>query len=211
MASYIKKKITCMCCSKKHEVNLLKGYLVEDVVDLDTNPHNPALYDRVILCPNCGYATAEPYTAIDDTVRVLVEGDNYKEILSKHQYDDTSKKLLLAGYLSVKKRNAKEAGYNYLLAYWYLKEKHSNDAHKACEKAIKNFERYLISNEDLNIAMIVIDCLRQMQRFDDALETANSLESYIHDNPKIKSILVYEKKLIINKDADTHRMSEVAL
>ena len=47
MASYVKKTITCMCCGKKYEANLLKGYSVENnnVLDLDTNPHNPALFD----------------------------------------------------------------------------------------------------------------------------------------------------------------------
>lgn len=112
--------------------------------------------------------------------------------------------------MAVKDKDAKEAGYNYLLAYWYLKETNTANADKACEKAIRNFERYLMCNFDEEIAMILIDCLRQMKRFDEAIETANSLEPYISDN-KLIAILLFEKKLISDNDCGTHRVSEVGL
>ena len=210
MSSYVKKTIKCPCCGKKYVVELLKGYSTCMDVDLDTNPHNSALYDRVVLCPACGFATSKPYTAITEDLKAAVKSTVYTEMLKNRQFDNTGKKLLLAGYLAVKDKNAKEAGYNYLLAYWYLKETNSSNADKACEKAIKNFERYLKYNYDEEIAMILIDCLRQMKRFDEAIETANSLEPYI-SNDKMKAILLFEKKLISNNDSGIYRVSEVGL
>lgn len=210
MSSYVKKTIKCPCCGKNYVAELLKGYSSYADVDLDTNPHNPALYDRVLLCPACGFATSKPYTAITEDLKASVKSTVYTDMLKNRQFDNTGKKLLLAGYLAVKDKDAKEAGYNYLLAYWYLKETNTANADKACEKAIRNFERYLMCNFDEEIAMILIDCLRQMKRFDEAIETANSLEPYISDNELI-AILLFEKKLISDNDCGTHRVSEVGL
>lgn len=210
MSSYIKKTIKCPCCGKKYVVELLKGYSAYMDMDLDTNPHNPALYDRIVLCPACGFATSKPYTAITEDLKTAVKSTAYTEMLKNRQFDNTVKKLLLAGYLAVKDKDAKEAGYNYLLAYWYLKETNSSNADKACEKAIKNFERYLKYNYDEEIAMILIDCYRQMRRFEEAMETVDSLEPYIQ-NENLKGILLLEKKLISNKDSGIHRVSEVEL
>lgn len=213
MASYVKKTITCMCCGKKYEVNLLKGYSVEDndMLDLDTNPHNPALFDRVLLCPFCGYATATPYSALPDEIKVIVNDANYKEVLNNRLYDDNCRKLLLAGYLSVKRRDAKEAGYNYLLAYWYMRDSGISGSERAREKAIKNFERYLLKTMDCEVAMILVDLLRQSERFEEAKETVLSLESYIADNAELVRIAELEKKLILKKDSDIHKVGEVSV
>lgn len=210
MSSYIKKTIKCLCCGKNYVVELLKGYSSYADVDLDTNPHNPALYDRVVLCPACGFATSKPYTVITEDLKASVKSTVYTDMLKNRQFDNIGKKLLLAGYLAVKEKDAKEAGYNYLLAYWYLKETNSANADKACKKAIENFERYLECSYDEEIAMILIDCLRQMKCFDEAMETANSLEPYI-SNDKLMALLLFEKKLISNNDSETHRVSEVGL
>jgi hypothetical protein len=213
MASYVKKTITCMCCGKKYEANLLKGYSVENnnVLDLDTNPHNPALFDRVLFCPFCGYATSAPYSALPDDIKALVNDANYKEVLNNRRYDDICRKLLLAGYLSVKIRNAKEAGYNYLLAYWYMRDNKIAGCERAREKAIKNFERYLLKTVDCEVAMILVDLLRQSERFEDAKETVLSLESYIADNTELARIAEFEKKLISKKDSDIHKVEEVSV
>lgn len=211
MSSFVKKTITCVCCGEKYEISMMKGYsaVENSCIDLDTNPHSPALYERVILCPNCGYATAEPYTLIPDDIKVLVKDDNYQNILKSKQYDDTCRKLLLAGYLSVKNRNAKEAGYHYLLAFWYMKEHGFAEFEKAREKAIKNFERFLKETPDYEVAMILVDLLRQSERFDEAMETLISLKQYIANNNVLKNVSLYEEKLIKSKDSKSHRLEEV--
>lgn len=210
MSSYVNKTIVCPCCGNEHTYSMLKGYSTCSDIDLDTNPHNPALYDRVIMCPNCGYATSKPYASISDDIKSVVKSSVYVDMLNNKMFDSISKKLLLAGYIAVKERDAKEAGYDYLLAYWYLKESNSPEAYKACEKAIKNFERHLNKNQDEEIAMIIIDCYRQMKRFDDALETIQSLATFIK-NGQLKQILLYEKKLVENGDYESHQLSEVGL
>lgn len=209
MSAYVDKTITCMCCGEKQHVRLLKGYSVLTAMDLDTNPHTPALYDRVFMCSNCGYATSEPYTSIDDDVRRLVKSENYLTLFKDHQYDVVSKKLVLAGYLAANKKNYREAGYDYLMAYWSLKENMHPKANNACEKAIKYFELYLSDNADLEVALILIDCMRQQSHFTDALETAISLDSYLEDSSHLKNILAYEKQLITNSDSSSHKIDEV--
>jgi uncharacterized protein (DUF2225 family) len=210
MSSYVKKTIVCPCCGNNHTFSMLKGYSPCSDVDLDTNPHNPALYDRVIMCPNCGYSTSKPYSSISDGIKSVVKSSVYTDMLNNKMFDNISKKLILAGYLAVKERDAKEAGYDYLLAYWYLKETNSSEANRACEKAIKNFERYLNKSQDEEIALIIIDCYRQMKRFNDAMETIESLEQFVGDS-KVKQILLFEKSLVESGDYESHRLSEVGL
>lgn len=213
MDSYVKKTITCMCCQKRYETKLLKGYLIDkcENIDLDTNPHNPAIYDRVLICPHCGYATSEPYSYVHDKTKKLVKEPNYQEVLNDRLYDTICKKLLLAAYLAVKNRDSREAAYDYLLAYWYMNENHICRAEKAREKAIKNFERYLGKNSDIEAAMILVDLLRQSRRFDEAGETLTSLERFIQGKSIYEKIAVCEKKLIEKNDSGIHSLAEVAL
>lgn len=129
-------------------------------------------------------------------------------ILKSKQYDDTCRKLLLAGYLSLKNGNAKEAGYHYLLAFWYMKDHGFAEVEKTREKAIKNFERYLKETPDYEVAMILVDLLRQSERFDEAMETLISLKQYIANNKVLKNVSLYEEKLIKSKDSESHRLEE---
>lgn len=202
-----------MCCKKSYETKLLKGYLTNrsESIDLDTNPHNPALYDRVLICPYCGYATSEPYSYVNDKIKNLTKEPNYQEVLHDKQYDIICKKLLLAAYLAVKKGDSKEAGYDYLLAYWYMNDNHICKVEKAREKAIKNFERYLGKNSDIEVAMILVDLLRQSRKFDESRETLISLEKYIQGKAIYEKIAVCEKKLIEKNDSSIHSLAEVAL
>ena len=55
MDSYIKRKVTCPCCNNVFEANILKGFYSNGNMGLDHNPHSPAIFDTIILCPHCGY------------------------------------------------------------------------------------------------------------------------------------------------------------
>lgn len=177
--------------------------------DLDTNPNCPAVYDRVIICPECGYATSTPVQSVDDRVRTLVASDNYQAILNQEEYDDIYKKHILAAYLSAELGDFAEAGYNYLVAYWYLKDKKSDDAPKACQKAIENLEKYLETHVNFEGVLKMSDLLRQMGRFDEAMENLCALERFVVNNKTLMAFVAFEKTLVSEKDSSSHKMSEV--
>lgn len=177
--------------------------------DLDTNPNCPAVYDRVIICPECGYATSTPGRPIEDRVRTLVASDDYQAILNKEEYDDIYKKQILAAYLSAKLGDFREAGYNYLVAYWYLKDQKSDDAPKVCQKAIENFEKYLETHVDFEGVLKMSDLLRQMGRFDEAMENLCALETFVASDKTLMAFVAFEKILVSEKDSSSHKMGEV--
>lgn len=98
-----------------------------------------------------------------------------------------------------------------MLAYWYMRENGITECEKAREKAIKNFERYLLKTMDCEVAMIFIDLLRQGERFDEAKETLLSLETYLVGNVELEKIAELEKILIAKNDSNIHKIGEVYL
>lgn len=177
--------------------------------DLDTNPNCRAVYDRVIICPECGYAASTPGQPIDDRVRTLVASEEYQAILNQEEYDDIYKKHLLAAYLSAELGDFGEAGYNYLVAYWYLKDQKSDDAPKVCQKAIENLEKHLETHVNFEEVLKMSDLLRQMGRFDEAMENLCALESFVASDKTLMAFVTFEKVLVSEKDSSPHKMREV--
>lgn len=206
MSSYIEIKITCKCCGHKFSANELIGYTVLEM-DLDTYPHNPCVYDQVIMCPNCGYADIDTEHDVSEAIKEMVRSDSFKKIyLSNH--DSTYVKLSAAEYIAEKSSNYRDASYYSLLKLWYLRDKNA-DLSDIQLKVISLFEKYLTDNVDKDAAIIYIDVLRQTGRFEEALETVCSLEPFVADNEKLRTIVSFEKELIINKDIGRHGINEV--
>lgn len=215
MSRYIEKEIKCICCEKSYKTRILVSFYHNGTPDLDTNLHNPLIYNRIVFCPYCGYAFSKFYTEpspkIRDQIRELVKNSNYQEWVKK-DYDSVAKKLILSAYLEAQMKNNKAAGYNYLLAYWRLKEIKSKDVKEVCKKAIDNISQYLLRNKDIGMAMILVDLLRQNGSFAESKETLSSLEEYIDkDNKLLMAIAKFERKLIEQKDQKEHKISEVEI
>lgn len=210
MPSYVKKTVACNCCGRNFQTRLLKGFFSEQPLGLDCNPHHPAAYDRVTSCPHCGYSSSNMNADVSDEIRQVVNSSKYKDVRNNLFFDDTTKKLLLAGYISAKKADYLEAAYSYLMAMWHFCELNSDMAVNAREKAITYFSRYLNKNRDDEMAIVLIDLLRQASKFTEAEETAISLEKFISNNEALMPILLYERKLIKQKDSETHSVKEVA-
>lgn len=209
MASYVNKTIVCNCCGKRFQTKMLKGFFSDHPLDLDSNPHHPAAYDRVTVCPQCGYSSSNMNAVVSADIRNIVNSAKYREVWESLYYDATTKKLLLAGHLSAKKADYLEAAYCYLMAMWHFAELNSDKAINAREKAINYFSKYLSRTRDDEMALVLVDLLRQASRFEEAVETAASLEEYVSTNAGIMRVLKFEKDLIEKKDTSTHSVKEV--
>ena len=96
------------------------------------------------------------------------------------------------------------------MSFWRTLNESKEDGKQLLLKATENQELYLAENQDIDTAIVYIDCLRQLEMFYQADETATDLSQYINDAHRL-SILEYERKLIERKDCVPHSLSEVSV
>ncbi len=207
MASYMDKKIVCKCCGEGYMARMVRGLSQTIVPDLDMNPHDPAVFDRIVMCPHCGYATGNVMEEAGGQIISTVRSEEYRSMFLNPNTDGTEKKLRLAGWLSKKQGLDYDAGYQYLMAYWYMKDR-GEDAEKYLSEVINSFSKYLEKHADIETAIILTDCLRQASRFKEAGETAHSLMPYIKKELH-RQIVSFELGLIAQKNSSSHCQNEV--
>ena len=207
MASYLKKKIVCSCCGKPFEADLLRGFFSNQVPDLDGNRHEPAAFDKVIICPNCGYSTDNISEKISFEGKEMVSSESYQILFRNDDINTVLKKQLLFAMVKEAEGKDKKAALAYLAAYWISKnlgEKNED----FLEKAVNRLMIHLEEHEDHTGALILIDCLRQLSRFEEAEETADSLYPFVQ-NRALSDVVRLEQELIRLQDAEPHSQSEV--
>lgn len=207
MSSYTNKTIQCMCCGFSYTTKILKGFYNSVVADLDTYVHSPAVYDRVIECPNCGYSTDKIGAEVPPEVVDYVYSEGYQKIAKDESLSDVYKKNYLSALIYEYKHQYKNAARYFLHAYWITREE-SKSCTDLLNKVIDNLKQHLESNMDIPAAIMMIDCMRQMSNFDEAEETASSLKSYLQ-NEYDKKLIDYELDLIRHRDKKPHSQSEV--
>lgn len=206
MSSYTNKTIQCMCCGFTYKAKILKGFFNSTVADLDTYTHSPAVYERVIECPSCGYSTEKLGAEVSHEVIEFIHSEEYQRIVRDESLSDVYRKNYLSGLIYEFKHEYKSAAHFFLYAYWITRE-----ASMACDellnKVIDNLKRYLESNMDISAAILMIDCMRQLSSFEEAEETAQSLEHFLR-NEYDKKLIGYELVLIRSRDNKPHSQSE---
>lgn len=207
MSSYTIKSIQCMCCGFTYKTKILKGFYNSAVADLDTYTHSSVVYDRVIICPNCGYSTDKIGVEVPHDVMEFVHSEQYQKIAKDDSLSDVYKKNYLNAVIYEYKHEYKNAAQYFLHTYWMTRE-----ASKPCDellnKVVDNLKRHLESNMDISAAIMMIDCMRQLSSFEEAEETAISLKQYLK-NDYDKHLIDYELVLIRKRDNKPHSQSEV--
>lgn len=207
MSSYTNKTIQCKCCGFTYKAKILKGFFNSTAADLDTYTHSPAVYDRVIECPSCGYSTEKFGAEVSHEVIEFIHSDEYQRIVRDESLSNVYRKNYLSGLIYEFKHDYKSAAHYFLYTYWITRES-SMACDKLLNKVIDNLKRYLESNMDISAAILMIDCMRQLSSFEEAEETAKSLEHYLQ-NDYDKKLIGYELVLIRNRDNQPHSQSEV--
>lgn len=207
MASYIEKPFQCKCCGKESTAKIVRGCFVNQKPDLDSYPHHPAIYDRVITCPYCGYAAERINTCVSEKNKVVVCSDEYQSIFTAKDIPYVVKKNRLYAMLCIKNGKYREAAFSYLRAYWYLRDIGAKDL-LLLKESIDAFTLYLSDKRDVNAAIVLIDCMRQMGCQAEALESAESLEHFVTDEWLLR-VIGYEKELIEKGDVEPHSIDEV--
>ena len=204
--SFAVKDVVCKCCGHKFQARWLKGFFSAGA-DLDSNPHQPEIYEKAVLCPHCGYATSRINAEVDSAVRDAVSSSEYQNILTNEIIPEPVRRLVLDAKLMCVRCDDRSAGYQYLTASWYARE-HECEYRWLLEKAEECFAAYLESNADVDAALVLIDVLRQLGKFSDVRETANSLSEFASDSA-LKKVLLYEQSLADAGVVQPHSRNEV--
>lgn len=205
-----KMVLSCPCCEKQSVQDVLIGMIFSnEVMDLDTFPHDEAIYDRAIICPHCGFSSTTFTAPVSKEIAEIVGSDSYQSFFNDQSIDMKAKKNLLSAYLLGKQKKYKEAGYGYLTAYWYLRTVDLSSSKKALAKAIEYLAAYVEKNADVNSAIVFVDALRQNNQFDEAMDTLDSLSQFVPNNSNITEIIDKERKLIVARNSAPHLISEV--
>ena len=176
---------------------------------LDRNPHTPVIYDTIIMCPHCEYSSANMNKPVVDSIKQFIYTAPYLELKKRLHHDSVLLRIVLSAKIYEESFDFKAAADTYLLGYWYSLESNARNA-EYLSKAIQYYSVYLESNEDIDTAIALIDCLRQAGNFDEAKETAESLIPYV-DSLQLKKIISYELQLIQRNDETPHLVSEAQL
>lgn len=200
------KTITCKCCGKEFEESVLTScFIGKNKVGLDTNPHASWVFEEVIMCPHCGYATIHLNEEVSDEVKEFVKTDKFKRVLTAE--DKMHAKLTAAMLIATADNDYNNASYYSLLLLWYLKASDADEAliKEAYEVTIMLFQKYLKTKDcSAEGEMIYIDLCRQHGNFKEAKRRLRSLKWYIWNRDGLKAVAKLEKKLIAEKDSSEH-------
>ncbi len=203
MASYRMKKLDCPCCGRPIEVRLMRGYYQALPSDLDGYPHEPAEYDRVVVCPFCGYASERMEEQADPRAVEAVKSPEYQMLLNAPG-DDILRRLRLAILLDRAAEDRLGEACHWLTLSWRLRELgESSGAERG--NAAQCLERYLLQKQDPVMAIVLIDCLRQLGREAEAEETADALTPFLTEE-WMRRAVESEKELLARHDREPHRL-----
>ena len=207
MEKYLDYEAECPVCGHLYKGKRLSGFYVNHPADLDTNPHLPAVFDRVMLCPVCGYAAEDLRKPVTGAVKPVVTSEAYQKILYDRGLSENTRKMLLHSVLSEKAGNFGKAAYSALCAYWSRKEEGVKDL-VILKRAETFYEEYLKKTQDVDAAILLIDLQRQAGNFEEAAETAGSLLPFVQDAYR-RAVIQFEQELIFRKDSESHSQAEV--
>ncbi len=205
MARYVKRAGVCSCCGNPFEYSKLMGFSGVGA-DLDGNPHDPAVYNQVVICPHCAFVSKNVGAPIEPKLLSFIRSDAYRK-LAASEPDDTARKLKLAAAIADFQGDLLPAGQTYLMLSWYCRDIGA-DPLPALKRAANRFSNGLQYCFDLRAALILCDCLRQCGEFEELDDTLAFLQPYLI-HPQYRKIAQFEAELSSRRDREPHGESEV--
>jgi len=184
--------------------------------DLDTRPpemQRSTIYYWIQRCPSCGYC-APDLSKCEIGVPEIVATDEYQNIILDTQMPDVAASFLALSHIKQKQGQFSDAAWRSIHASWICDDKNNYEESVKC----RNRAIYLIGMASLyaqTIAgqagqseTITIDLMRRAGMFGEALKLAELTKAKEIEETVIQMIR-YEEKLIVQKDIQSHTISEV--
>ena len=204
MANLREVVLKCACCGRNFPHRQPVSFF-SDSVDLDGNPHEPAVYTTAAVCPFCQFVNGRPGPAVDDALRSYIRSPEYR--LMPFEIEDPafialSRQAAIGDFV----KDSFLAGRAQLALSWRLQDL-EKDPSPSQKKAIGYLGDYLQDHYDPDLALIVCDLLRQTGDFEEAADSLASLEPFLQREDQLR-MAAFERKLIALRDAKPHRRKE---
>lgn len=203
------KRIICPVCGNEFYAEFESDYVVKGRLGLDGNAHDTKQFNKVYMCPACGYSSAVQITNEDAEIIELVKSDKFQDVF-RSEWSEGLKKWMLAGYISKASGNHYDAAYEFMVAGWYIREFGGtvDDFVYAYNMAISEFARYTEERFETKPVLIMLDLLRQIGNFEKATDIAFSLKgSEVDENAE--KLIDFELKRISEMDISEHYFNEI--
>ena len=206
---YTTGNLKCAICGKESSQLIIlssNNFGTKTQLDLRVVGDQINLKNKIQQCPHCLYSNYN----IEENVGIEKQDLNnpdYTEIL-KSNLDNTAKMFILNAILLDKVNKNLDAGIMYHYASWVFDDLNDTEnADKYRKKACERIYEFAIQENDGESAVQAVDLMRRNGDFEKALELVSEIGKT--DIEEIDKILAFEKKLISEKDRDSHFVEEV--
>lgn len=209
-------QVECASCGHVSTQQELTSTSTFGAPDLDLRPAEiarSALFVQVQECPGCGYCAAHLGDAPDD-VADIVETARYVELREATTPCELARQFLLASFVREDARDPAGAGWLAVRAAWACDDDDDRNGASTCRaRAVDLFreaseEGQRFADDAGSEAAILADLLRRAERFDEAIEVAETALPGCAG--VLGSVLAFEAALSRASDSSTHTVADAA-
>ena len=215
MTTLYQEEVRCAVCDEVNTFTDIGSTNAFGSHDLDTRPpemQRSTIYTWVQRCPACGYC-ARRLDEAPSKAKTVVESNEYRQQLASADYPDLANAFLCLGLVAENARAIQEAAWASIHAAWACDDAANPEAAARCRLQAVGFIRRL-HEQNLTLAeqpgadqAMLTDLLRRAGCWEEALDVVDQSIAGI-DNELIRSVLRYEKALIVRGDLEVHRIEE---
>lgn len=204
----------CFVCNKKSTYDELVSTNSFGYMDLDTRP--PEMQRSTIIywvqeCPYCGYCNDDVGSGNKEYLEI-VKSESYLLQLHNKDYPRLANRFLCKSFLNEMDKSYKKSAFDSLHAAWACDDSSDyEDVAIKCRQRSYDFfllakaQGEFIFQNEVEDALILIDLLRRMKLFEEALNRYTEIIDK-NSNPELRKILDYQKVLIKNRDSQCHNL-----
>jgi hypothetical protein len=170
------------------------------------------IYHWIQQCSSCGYCSPNLSECSDNT-KEIVNSKEYQNIIKNSEIPNMAASFLALSYENQHQHKYSDSAWRAIHAAWICDDENHREAAKHCRrKAISMIEKahtrsQKIADQSGASEAITIDLMRRAGMFQAALELSENAKAKDIDK-KIKQVIEYEVGLIIEKDIDSHTISD---
>ena len=212
MSTYKMVKTKCAICGKEHSFPVVISTSAIGFMDLDTRPpqmKRENLRYEIQMCDHCFYANDDISKLNQNFKKDILSSPAFLKVATDKSINNVAKAFLLAGHISAKCEQYKEAGIYFLNAAWFFDDlKEETFAKRARNKSLQYLSNYVESSENVNFAVLTVDLQRRIEDFEGAIATAIQLKDF-GVGEYLEKILNLEIRLCQSRDSLCHTTEEV--
>lgn len=199
----------CPCCKNDVIVRYSESAYNYDAY-LDLKPISRSKLIDIVECPKCHFCGAYFDVSISPIQEAIVKSPRYQDIFMDSTISSDEQKARALVELAETDTDLCSS----LMYYcWILEYSESTEAaHEIRKRAVDIQMNYLSKTMDFEILFQMIDSLRQLKRFEEAMQMIKKAKKSVESvNDKMMLMLIkYETVLISREDYLPHTLSEAA-